>query len=317
MKEILMTALIATAAFAAVNAQQKGATQLMAPVTNTPTGPIEPTPLYLAPTPVYNSPSAPVAPSAPQPVYVYDQKPLAQQPVLISPQEAQSIIDQFRSSYQKLGNPRILIYINRDLVDEQSGLKLSGRSETVTTRRTTDYGSTNGSDKKESVSTKTVANNNYQNNGQAQPTLTDRQTARDVERLMGRPLRAAGATLVDQRVAAQIMENRPIDSITLETEQARKDRTAVNQIADVVLEVLISSRTANVTDFNGGHVVSVPDIQITAIRLKDAKMIGQASATDVMNRSGGPGAAAQHFTVQDITEATSLALMNDILQEAK
>jgi hypothetical protein len=61
----------------------------------------------------------------------------------------------------------------------------------------------------------------------------------------------------------------------------------------------------------------VPDITMTAIRLKDAKVIGQASASEVISRAGGPGYVARNFGVEDVTEATALALMDDMLREAK
>jgi hypothetical protein len=312
MKKIVLTAFGVALAFVAAQAQEKGAQKLMGPNTNIAIGPIVPPPLYIQP-PMYGQPGYGQTPPPAQPVYVYDQKPLQQQPMLVSAADAQSTVDAFRTNYQRLGSPRILIYVNRDLVDEQSGLKLSGRSETVKTSRKSELNSTNGS-----VTTETTARNNYHDNGRGgQPTLADRQTVRDVERLMGRPLRAAGAALVDQRVAEQLMENRPLDSITGETEQARKDRAAVNQIADVALEVLISSRNVTIPGISGDRNYTVPDIQVTAIRLKDSKVIGQASATDVLNHAGGPAMAARNFSVQDITEATALALMNDMLQETK
>ena len=56
---------------------------------------------------------------------------------------------------------------------------------------------------------------------------------------------------------------------------------------------------------------------MTAIRLKDAKVIGQASASDVISRAGGPGYVARNFGVEDVTEATSLALMDDMLNGGK
>jgi len=310
MKKIVLTAFAMAIAVIAARAQdQKGAEKLMEPNTNIAIGPIVPPPVYIQQAPVYGQSAPPPA----QPVYIYDQKPIQQMPMLVSEADAQATVEAFRTNYQKLGSPRMLIYVNRDLVDEQSGLKLSGRSETVKTTSKTDSSSTNNS-----TTTETVAKNDYYNNGQAsQPTLADRQTVRDVERLMGRPLRAAGVTLVDQRVAKQVMENRPLDSLTGETEQARKDRAAVNQIADVVLEVLISSRNVTVPEFSGNRNYTVPDIQVTAIRLKDSKVIGQASATDVISRAGGPAMTARNFGPQDITEATALALMNDMLQETK
>ena len=122
---------------------------------------------------------------------------------------------------------------------------------------------------------------------------------------------------MDQRVASAAIADRPLDSITLENDQARKDREAVNQVADVALEVLISSRKVTVTEVAGDKTYTVPDIQATAIRLKDAKVIGQASAADLMNKAGGAALAARNCSVEDITEATALSLMEDMVGEAK
>src|ERR1700677_283260 len=121
MKKIVLTAFTVALALAAAHAQEKGATKLMEPTTNMAIGPILPPPLYIQP-PVYGQ--AP-PPAAQQPAYVYDQKPLQQQPILVSQADAQATVEAFRTNYQKLGSPRILIYVNRDLVDDQSGLKLS------------------------------------------------------------------------------------------------------------------------------------------------------------------------------------------------
>ncbi len=302
MKKSILAALAVAVALTAAPAQQPGAPSNAQPTTTTVvangSGPVQ-----------YVQQPAPSATG----VYVYDQHPVPQPTALVSAADAQATVDAFRTNYQKLGSPRILIYINRNLVDEQSGMKLTGRSETVTTTTKTDSNSASNS-----VTSETVAKNNYSNNGTSSvPTLADRQTVRDVERLMGRPLRAAGATLVDQRLAEQLMENRPLDSLAAETEQARKDRASVNQVADVVLEVLMSSRTVTVPGFSSDRTYNVPDIQVTAIRLKDSKIVGQASSSDVISHVGGPVAAARNFSVQDITEATGLALMGDMLQETK
>lgn len=251
------------------------------------------------------------------PPYVYEQKPYGRPPVILDPLDAQAIVDDFRSNYAAMGSPRILIYVNRELMDGSSGLKLSSRSEKVETTSTSsnaNSNATNAAGATETVTTYTVANNNYDANDKTAPTLADRQTVRDVERLIGRPLRAAGATLVDQGVAAQLAGNEPLDSATLQNGQPHDD---VSRIADVVLEVLISSRTVTVPDVTGDKTYTVPDLQVTAIRLKDAKVLGQASAADVINKAGGPGVVARNFGVSDITEATSLALMDNILHEGK
>jgi hypothetical protein len=247
--------------------------------------------------------------AAPRPVYVYDQKPLPGMQPLIAPDFAQSIIDRFRTNIGEATHPRIAIFVNHDLVDEQSGMKLSSRTEHVDTTRVDKADAAAGG----TTTTHSVVSSQYQNGGKAAPTLADRQTVRDVERLMGRPLRAAGATIVDQRVAAQLIGERPLNSLGTETEQARKDREAITKIADVALEVLVSSRNITVVELGGDKVYPVPDIQVTAIQLKDSKVLGQASAADVMNRAGGTALAARNYSPQDITEVTALALMDDIL----
>ena len=270
---------------------------------------------YIESVGTYVPPPAAPAP-APAP-FVYDQKLWGPGPQLIAPQEAQVIVDNFRSNYAKLGSPRILIYVNRELVGDQAGLKLSARSEQVDVTRTVNNPDSTNADRNVSVTSHSTANNTYSDGGSSTPTLADRQTVRDVERLMGGPFRAAGAALVDQRVASQLMGDRSLDSLTLQNDQARKDREAVNKIADVALEVLITSRQVNVVEAAGDRTYTVPDIQATAIRLSDAKVIGQASAADVINKAGGPGFAARNFGVESITEATALALMEDMTAEAK
>lgn len=259
-------------------------------------------------------PQAP-APTAPPP-YVYEQRSYGRVPVLIDPQAAQGIVDEFHTNYSTLGNPRILIYVNRGLKGDQPGLKLASRSEQVdtTTSSTAASGDTNAP--AQSVTTHVVAHNTYEDNGKASPTLADRQTVRDVERLAGRPLRSAGAALVDQSVLAQINGDDPfLSQATLTKSEPARD--AVSHYADVVVEVLISSRSVTVPEVGGDKTYLVPDIQMTAIRLKDAKIIGQASAAEIINKAGGAGVVARNFGVQDITEATSLALMEDMLREAK
>src|SRR5690606_22138460 len=128
------------------------------------------------------------------------------------------------------------------------------------------------------------------------------------------PLRAGGATLADQSVAAQLIADRPLAEFigSTDTPQARKDREALNQVADVVIEILISSKTLDVNTISGTQTYSVPDIQATAIRLKDARILAQASSSDIGNRI--PPYAFAQYSVDEITEATALQLMEDLAQ---
>ena len=106
------------------------------------------------------------------------------------------------------------------------------------------------------------------------------------------------------------MADQPLDHFTTATnDAARKDRAALARVADVVIEVLVSSRTLTVPGIAGDQIVTVPDIQATAIRLKDSVIIGQAGSGDVLGKNGPAG---RPLEVNDLAEATALALMSDI-----
>jgi hypothetical protein len=254
--------------------------------------------------------TAPATPAQTGPVYVYEQKPFGGRPVLVTQEQAQTIIDGFKDAYSKLGSPRFLIYVNRELVDEQSGMKLIKRNERIESTRNSD-GENAGS------TIKATGKNTYRSDGKSQPTLADKQTVRDVERLFGRPLRTAGANLADQRVAAQLIADRPLNEFigTTDAPQARKDREALGKITDAVIEILISSKNVTVQNISGSQSVSIPDIQATAIRLSDSRILGQASSSDVTTRV--PPATLGSFDVSEIAEATALALMEDMTPVTK
>jgi hypothetical protein len=242
------------------------------------------------------------------PVFVYDQKPVPGRPALVSPEQAQTIIDRFKAAYPKMGRPRLLIYVNRELVDQKSGLKMIARTEKTETILDAKKGTRPQAQPKERV----TSENRYRNDEATPPTLADKQTVRDVERLFGRPLRLGQAQLTDQRVATQLIPSGSFQSLALEGEQARKDREALSKFADVVIEVLIASKNVTVAGLTGDQVYAVPDIQATAIRLSDAKIMGQASSADLSGGNPSP-AFARSFGVHEVTEATALALMEDMV----
>ena len=223
---------------------------------------------------------------------------------LIAPAAAQAVVDKFRAAYGTASAPRLVIYVNRSLVDV-AGLKLTGRTESYTEK------STDG----KTTSTKTKGTSTYATKDAStpSPTLADQQTVRDIERLVGRAFRSGGAKLSDQRIAGVMLSAQP--GARLLGDQATKERDALAQSADIAIEVLISTRTLIAAEVSGDTTVAVPDIQMIAIRLKDAAILGQASASDVLG--AGAAQAAKKFSAADITEATALALMEDMLLNAK
>jgi hypothetical protein len=285
---------------------------------------------------------------------VYQQTPVAARPVLVAPEQARAAIDKFRAALPKLDNPRILIYVNRELVDEQAGMKLAARSERTEATRTqldSDFkpdpaapkptnqtGNTTtispggnvtivgglhsgdgmltpGKGKLAVQSDKVAHENTYRFQERQTGALADKQAVRDLERWFGRPLRMAGAALADQRVATQMLGDNPLKTFETRAEgdQARRDRAALTNIADVVIEVLISSRNLTVTEVSGDKTYAVPDLQATAIRLKDARVLGQVTAADLIGVDAGASRVARSFGLGEIAEATALALMEDML----
>jgi hypothetical protein len=227
---------------------------------------------------------------------------------LVTPEAAKALIDKFRATFAQNEGPRFVFYINRELIDANSGLQLTKRTER------TEAGQSETGNGPMAQDDKIVAHNTYEAKNTQAPTLADRQTVRDVERLFGRPFRAAGARLADEQVAASLLADKPFDTFaSVGGDQARKDREALANVADVAVEVLVSSRNVTVTNISGDETVTVPDIQATAVRLKDSAIVGQASSSDILGKDQQAARLAQRYDIRDITEATSLALMQDML----
>jgi hypothetical protein len=237
------------------------------------------------------------------PALAHNQKlygPTAAQEMLVPPEVVNGIIEKFRSAYGAPSAPRIIIYVNRDLVDTTAGLQLTGHTE--------NYEKTNDT-------MKTSGQNMYKSVDAAPPTLADKQTVRDIERLFGRVFRNAGAKLADQKSAVDLLADKADQRLIGDT--AAKQRQALAAIADVAVEVLISSKNQTLVRVSGDQVVSVPDIQATAIRLKDSTILGQATAADVLGKGQQADQIARTFGAPEIIEATALSLMQDMLTGAK
>lgn len=265
---------------------------------------------------------------------------------LIAPEQASAVVGKFKVAYEKLGKPRMLIYVNRQLVDDSSGLKITKRTERVEAVRTdsksdretpaapaapqtqvnvnlggaggTTAPELSGKGTSESKTEKVNAENTYEAKDANPAPLADRQTVRDIERLFGRPLRLSGATLADQKVAAALIADKPLSQfMAADNDQARKDREALAKVADVVVEILVSTRQLTVPEISGDKTYTAPDISATAIRLSDSAILGQASARDVLGRDRDAGRIVRQFDVSDIAEATALALMEDMSLDSR
>lgn len=280
--------------------------------------------------------------------------------------DANAIVNRFRAGYRKLGSPRFLIYVNRDLVDTRSGFKLAGREETVVsnqreasrdlapapaTESEAAAGSTSqtpsgrgavdaavstssssgaggpggraGDGAESTAATRAAVSsldkklavvNHYERVDREEDSFEYRRLAREIEQAFGRRLRSAGAALADQKVATALIADRPLrDFVTpTEGEQARKDRDALARVADVVIEILIANRDVTVSRVSGTATRLQPEIHATAIRLSDARVMGQAISSDA-GGSSPERSQTLRLGSRAVADATALQLMDDML----
>jgi len=170
---------------------------------------------------------------------------------LFTPEQAAAIIEEFKATHAKLGGPKIDVRVNPPLgVPGAAGEPNAVLAQPLTPDE-----------------------------------LATQQTKREVERLFGRPLRLAGATLVDTDLSSE---------------------------SEVTFEVLISARK-----LGGKGSKTVPDIQVTVIRFADGSIIGQATVLDLFPNREVANRQLPNYSIQQLTQATALAVMKDISATAK
>jgi hypothetical protein len=184
---------------------------------------------------------------------------------ILSPRiRSAEILAKFKEAYLKLGSPRVLIYVNRELVDIP--MKVSGSPNDQTP---------------------------------VGKSLTQR-TVEALEETFARLLKSATADLADQKMANSMMAGKILKAPDDDGEvKAKRDRDSLRKIADVAIEVLIAP----------AKDAPLPDVQATAIRLEDGRIVGQAT-TNV------PGREAETDT-RSMGETIALSLLEDMVKEAK
>lgn len=205
----------------------------------------------------------PSTPSSKSVTNVPAQKPLSLRPVASSSQErSQQVIDKFRQAYPKLGEPRIMISVNR-----------------------------------------------YSAGDSAKASASQPATTPDIEQLVARTLRSGGATLADQKAVNELMPGKILKASTKDEDlKASHDRDSLRKIADVAIEVVISSHT--IAGKEGEKPETVPDVQASAIRLEDGQIIGQAASANLKGQ-------VRELNLSNASEAIAISLMEDMVREAK
>ncbi|MDE2680722.1 MAG: hypothetical protein OSB29_05080 [Verrucomicrobiota bacterium] len=214
--------------------------------------------------------------------YVYTVSPAVPLSQIYNAQQAQQIVEDFRAAYVKIGAPRINISVNLP-----QGTFEVPQLPTVGVGGTPQIDPATGLPMPAGVGGGVPA---------AGPRIFDtdemstRQTKREVELLFGRPLRLAGATLTDP---------------------------SQTNLPELTLEILLGERKINVPGINGPKSHTVPDIIVTATRAADGQVLGQATVMDLFPHQAAAARMLKRYNIQQLTEATALALMKDITSTAK
>ncbi len=225
--------------------------------------------------------------------------------VLVNDEAAREVTARFRSNYAKEEAPRIAVFVNRAVSDRDGEWRLTERTERFNE-------TTTEKDGEAPTTTRDVSGENtYAASETETRSIADRQTEREIERLFGRVFRHGGAMLADARAAAALVGREPDDERIVQL--PTREREALKQVADIAIEVLVSSRPMTVRTLSGDETLDVPDLQVTAIRLDDAAILGQAAASDLLGAGVRAADVVRRFSVADITEATAFVLMEDML----
>ncbi len=117
----------------------------------------------------------------------------------------------------------------------------------------------------------------------------DAQGRAELVRYFGRPLREGGIKLVDEATS-------PASKI------------------DIALNLLISWQTLQITGFSGEAVNKVvPEVQVTAIRVVDGAIIGQAGTVDLIGQRQDSWVTVERVGVPEVMRATALVLLEDMV----
>jgi hypothetical protein len=250
-----------------------------------------------------------------------------------------AVVQTFRQSYQALGKPRTLIYINRRLVRDRGemvvtaetshSIKTKGDPVTVGGGGNVQIGSANkveegskgvsgkGGERLESTqrSERTV------DSGLNGVRAINEMEAREIEESFQQPLMDAGVILVDQRVAQ--ISNKSFSSVdgsflTAISESREKEEVeSLKKSADWVIEIMTEMRPVKILMASGNdRTEERPKYVVTLMRLKDGAKLAQVNSDSLFGFNKRKGEQKQRqmrqVTGSEIAEQTALALMQRV-----
>lgn len=250
---------------------------------------------------------------------------------------AEEIINNFRTEYQKANKPKLLLYVNRSLTKDRGEMRdqveIKKSTQVIGDSVATD-GNTNVQLGSDIQTTKDKSPLNTGKGGERLDTTTasvrvntERELgvapiteieARMIEEAFQKPLFNAGAKIVDQKIAEISSQTFAIASENFltapKTQTEKAEILSLRKSADVVIEVLAQKKNVLVLMPSGeDRIEQRMDLVATAISLKDGVKLAQISSDSLFGFNQRNGEArerrAQQVTSAEIIEQTALALM--------
>ena len=252
-------------------------------------------------------------------------------------EDYEGTVNSFRTSYQKAGKPKLLLYVNRSLVKNRGEMLEITESETTSKTKGDTIptnGNTNiqiGTDNKNQTGPATnVTGKGGERIDSSTAKLrvdTERELgvaavteaqAREIEEVFQKPLFDAGTKLVDQKIAeVGLTKFKDADGNFLtapKTDKERQEVEALQKSTDIVVEVLARQKTVVIPQPSGDDRKETRlELTVTATSLKDGVKLAQVNSNSLFgfNRRFGDRKERRYnqVTSAEIIEQCALALM--------
>ncbi|PAW77130.1 MAG: hypothetical protein B9S32_12685 [Verrucomicrobia bacterium Tous-C9LFEB] len=248
------------------------------------------------------------------------------------------VVDQFRDAYAKQQKPRILLFVNRELLPS-ARLEANGRTETVTQVKGDAVDGGNGT-------SNIQIGNNTQTSGGGGIVINPRQTgaggekkettttykpgdkanlgtpnlsefdARQLEESFRAPYFSAGTRFIDQKMAASLLRHFPVIGerfLTPPTTDAEKEaQAALKQSADIAIELLGRHYDVSYPTPAGDTTIHRLDLVATAYDLKNPGVILGQISSESLYGFNQPGGTRRNVSDREIIDQTALTLMQQL-----
>jgi hypothetical protein len=250
--------------------------------------------------------------------------------------DREGTVQAFRAAYAKLGRPRLLVFVNRELVRDRGEMLAAERTDrSVKTKgdpvpllpsSTVQIGADNRaasspaavSGKGGEAQTSTGVSTRRAEPAHRPPAPISEQEAREFEEAFQEPFADAGARFVDQaaaELAQRLFRDPDPNFLTAPADdRERREVESLRKSADLAIQLLVRKKSVPILQPSGDdRAEERVSVTATAINLKDGAKLAQVSSDSLFgfNRRHGERLERRYreVTSAEILEQVALAVM--------